>query len=46
MEDDLIRRAQDGERGAFDQLVDTFTKGEVDAPLTSVMGMKRRRSAC
>src|SRR5215472_1182643 len=25
MEDDLIRRAQDGERGAFDQLVDTFT---------------------
>jgi hypothetical protein len=23
-----------------------ITKGEVDAPLTSVMGMKRRRLAC
>jgi hypothetical protein len=28
-----------------DELGD-FTKGEVDAPLTSVMGMKRRQFAC
>jgi hypothetical protein len=26
--------------------LELFTKGEVDAPLTSVMGMKRRRLAC
>jgi hypothetical protein len=31
--------------GAAKAAVVNFTKGEVDAPLTSVMGMKRRRLA-